>query len=174
MHPIMKLVNRICDIGLNTFFQPITELIRGHMTVIVHAFRPPITLEYPEVKPKLSLRFRGKLALLRKEDGTEACTGCQMCAKVCPCMDLIQIETKKDKTPEGKTKIIVEKYTIDLGRCIQCGNCTDICKPKCLVFTEDFEYADFSKEALVYTKEMLLLSTEESNEWRKKHNMEIS
>ncbi|MEW5819288.1 MAG: NADH-quinone oxidoreductase subunit I [Cyanobacteriota bacterium] len=169
MHPIMKLINKLCDTGQDTIFQPVTEICRGLATVFVHALRPPVTLEYPEVMPDLSPRFRGRLALLRKEDGNEMCTGCQMCSKVCPCLDLIQIQTSKIETPEGKKKIIVDNYTIDLGRCIFCGNCTDVCKPSCLVFIDDFELADYSRESLVFTKDMLLLSTEESNLWRKKH-----
>ena len=172
MHPVTKFVNKTCDLGLNTVFQPVTEICRGMFTVFIHAFRPPVTLEYPEVKPDLPPRFRGRLALLRKPDGSEACTGCKMCSRVCPCMDLIQIQTSKTKTPEGKTKIVVDKYTIDLGRCINCGNCTEVCKPGCLVFIEDFEYSDYSREALVYTKERLLLSTEESNAWRERHSKE--
>ncbi len=172
MHPIMKIVNKVCDTGSNTFFQPVTEIFRGMSTILVHAFRPAVTLEYPEEKPDLPPRFKGRLGLLRKEDGTVACTGCKMCARVCPCLDLIQIETKKVEGPDGKTKMVPEKYTIDLGRCIHCGNCTEVCPVNCLVFTDIFEMADYSREALVYTKDMLLLSEEESAEWRKKHSKE--
>lgn len=169
MNPVMKLVNKACDLGTDTILQPVTEICRGMATVFNHAFRPPVTLEYPEVRPELPPGFRGRLALLRNPDGSEICTGCKMCSRVCPCLDLIQIETSKVETPEGKTKMVVDKYTIDLGRCICCGNCTEVCKPSCLVFTEEFDFADYSREALVYTKDMLLLSTEESNEWRKKN-----
>lgn len=172
MHPIMKTVNKICDLGSDTFIQPVTEICRGMATVFVHAFRPPVTLEYPEHKPDLSPRFKGRIALLRKPDGSESCTGCKMCSKVCPCTDLIQIQTNKIEGPDGKPKTIVEKYTIDIGRCIFCGNCTEVCPINCLVLTEQFELADYSREALVYTKEMLLLSTEESEKWRQKHGKE--
>lgn len=172
MNPVMKLINKTCDLGNNTVIQPVTEIVRGMATVFNHSFRAPVTLEYPEVKPNIPPRSRGKLALLRKPDGSFACTGCKMCQRVCPCMDLIQIESTKVETPEGKKQTVIEKYTIDLGRCINCGNCTEACKVNCLVFVEDFEYSEFSREALVYTKDMLLLSVEESNEWRKKHGKE--
>ena len=172
MHPIMKLVNKTCDIGKDTFIQPVTEVCRGMATVFVHAFRPPVTIEYPEVRPKLPPNYKGRLALLRKPDGSLACTGCKMCQKVCPCIDLIQIQTSRIEDQEGKKKTVVDEYTIDLGRCIVCGNCVEACKVNCLVFIDEFDYADYSREALVYDKEMLLLSIEESNEWRKKHSME--
>jgi NADH-quinone oxidoreductase subunit I len=169
MHPIMKTVNKVCDFGNNTIFQPFTEIVRGMSTVFVHTFRKPITLEYPEVKPDLSPRFKGRLALLRKQDGEELCIGCKMCTKVCPCMDLIVMETHKEETPEGKNKVIVDKHTIDMGRCIFCGNCVEVCPVNCLVFTQEFEYADYSRESMVYDKERFLLGPDESEEWRQSH-----
>ena len=169
----MKIVNKMCNVGSNTFLQPVTEIVRGMATVFNHAFRPSITLEYPEKMPDRSNRFRGRLALLRNENGEPGCIGCKMCSAVCPCGDLIQIQTSKVDGPEGKPKIVVDKYTVDLGRCIFCGNCTDVCKPSCLVFIEDFELADYSRESLVYDKDRLLLSVEDSNKWRKNHNVEI-
>lgn len=169
MHPIMKTVNKICDLGTDTFIQPVTEICRGMSTILLHAFREPVTLEYPEIRPEISPRFRARLALLRKSDGSELCIGCKMCTNVCPCTDLVYMETHKEDTPEGKPKIIVDKHTIDLGRCIQCGNCCEVCPVNCLVFTDKFDYADYSREALVYSKEMLLLSAEESDKWRDNH-----
>jgi NADH-quinone oxidoreductase subunit I len=169
MHPVMKTINKVCNLGNNTLVEPVTEIIRGMSTVMVHAFRPSVTIEYPEVRPDLSERFKGRLALLRKPDGSEMCVGCKMCTRVCPCMDLIVMETHKEETPDGKSKVVVDKHTIDMGRCILCGNCVEVCPVNCLVFTHVFDYADYSRESLVYTKEMFLLSPEESEEWRKLH-----
>ena len=140
----------------------IVEIARGMYTVGKHVFRPPITLEYPEKKPTLNSRYHGRLALLRNSDGTEMCSGCKCCSKVCPCGDLVHIETQKD----ASNKMSVSKFTIDVGRCIFCGNCTEACPKGALIMTNEFELADYSREALVYDKERLLLSVEESDKWR--------
>lgn len=172
MRILLKSIYRACDIGRNTFFEPVTEIARGMFTVFIHSFRKPITIEYPEQPADLAPRFKGRLGLLVNEDGSDLCIACGMCAKVCPCGDLIQIEGKKIETPEGKTKKIPEKYTIDIGRCIFCGNCTEVCPVNCLVFTDDFELTRFSREACVYDKDMLTIPSEESYKVKKKLGLE--
>lgn len=144
---------------INRTISGITEIARGMATIMKHFFREPITLEYPEKRPQLNARFRGRLALLTNNDGSDLCMGCKSCARVCPCGDLIQIETTKD--PETK-KMRVEQFTIDLGRCIFCGNCTEVCPKSALVMTQEFELANYSRRSLVFDKEMLTLSPEQS------------
>lgn len=133
-------------------------ILEGMVTILKHAFRKPITLEYPEKKDDFSVRLRGRVALRTKEDGTHACIGCKSCVRACPCVDLIQIETKKG---EDK-KLKVEKFTIDIGRCIACGNCVDACPAQALVMTDKYELADFSRESLVLNMEKLMISPSES------------
>ncbi len=144
---------------INKTISGIIEIGRGMATIMKHFFRKPITLEYPEKRPDLSSRFRGRLALLTNKDGSDVCIGCKSCVKVCPCNDLIQIETLKD--PETK-KITVKQFTIDIGRCIFCGNCTEICPKTALVMTDEFELADYSRQSLVFDKRALTLTPEAS------------
>jgi len=140
----------------------IIEIIRGMLTVYKHTFRPPITLEYPEKKPELNSRYHGCLALMINPDGTDVCGGCKSCMKVCPCGDLIQISTSKDEN----NKTVVDNFTIDIGRCIFCGNCTEVCPKKALIMTNEFELANFSRESLVLDRTKLRLSPEQSEKWR--------
>ncbi|HSA06116.1 MAG TPA: NADH-quinone oxidoreductase subunit I [Candidatus Gastranaerophilales bacterium] len=156
--------------AVNKTISGIIEIARGMATIMKHFFRPSITLEYPEKKPDLPPRFRGRLALLTNSDGTDACIGCKSCVKVCPCVDLIQIETSKD--PETK-KIVVEQFTIDIGRCIFCGNCTEICPKNAIVSTDEFELADYSRESLVFDKKALTLDPEKSQRLRDKKEKEV-
>ncbi|MDD3149996.1 MAG: NADH-quinone oxidoreductase subunit I [Candidatus Gastranaerophilales bacterium] len=139
----------------------IIEISRGMFTILKHLFRKPITLEYPEQRPDLSQRFKGRLALRVKEDGSDRCSGCGSCVKVCPCGDLIQITKEKDENG----KFIVKDFVVDMGRCIFCGNCTEVCPSKGLVMTNEFELADYSRESLIYDKKRLLLSAEESKKY---------
>ncbi len=148
---------------INKTISAITEIGRGMATIAKHFFREPITLEYPEKKPNLPERTRGRLALTTESDGSLTCIGCMSCTKVCPCGDLIQIKTTK--SPETK-KVNVEEFTIDIGRCIFCGNCTEACPKNAIVMTHEFELADYSRESLVYDKQKLTLSPEESEKWK--------
>jgi NADH-quinone oxidoreductase subunit I len=143
------------------------EIGRGMAMVLSHYFRPPVTLEYPEVMPDLSDRFHGRLCLLSKSDGTDLCIGCQACARVCPCNDLIQIEMHRD----AAKKPVIDRFTIDMGRCIFCGNCTEVCPVDCIKMLTDFELADYSREALVLDKKDLTLTGEEADAWRSKRGM---
>lgn len=156
------------DLQGNRVLDGLKEIGRGMTTVLSHYFRPPVTLEYPEVMPDLSDRFHGRLCLLTKSDGTDLCVGCQACARVCPCNDLIQIEMHRDVNK----KPIIDMFTIDLGRCIFCGNCTEVCPVDCIKMLSDFELSDYSREALVLDKKDLTLSGEESDHWRLVHGME--
>ncbi|MCX5920944.1 MAG: NADH-quinone oxidoreductase subunit I [Candidatus Melainabacteria bacterium] len=146
------------------------EITRGLLTVLKQHNTDPITLEYPEVMPELSDRFHGRLSLLSKSDGTDLCIGCQACARVCPCDDLIQIEMHRD----ADKKPVIDRFTIDLGRCIFCGNCTEVCPVDCIKFLPDFELADYSREALVLDKKDLTLNGEESDQWRKEHGLAVT
>lgn len=143
------------------------EIAKGMATVLSHYFRPPVTLQYPEVMPDLSIRFHGRLCLLTKSDGTDLCIGCKACARVCPCNDLIQIEMHRD----SDKKPVIDMFTIDMGRCIFCGNCTEVCPVDCIKMLPDFELADYSREALVLDKKDLMLSGEDSDDWRLTHGL---
>jgi len=156
------------DIKENRVIEGLKAIGQGMSTVLSHYFRPPVTLEYPEVMPDLSDRFHGRLCLLTKSDGTDLCVGCQACARVCPCNDLIQIEMHRD----AAKKPVIDQFTIDIGRCIFCGNCTEVCPVDCIKMLPDFELSDFSREALVLDKKDLTLSGEESDHWRLVHGME--
>lgn len=156
------MVEKMKDNIITKTISGTVEIARGMYTILKHFFRPAITLEYPEQKPVLNSRYHGRLALLRNDDGSEMCTGCKSCSRVCPCGDLIHIETEKN---EETKKLDVKKFTIDIGRCIFCGNCTEACPKSALIMTNEFELADYSREALVYDKDRLLLSVEDSIKW---------
>lgn len=131
----------------------------GMEMIAKHAFRPAITVQYPEVKDQFNARLRGHIALTSNEDGSTKCIHCNSCKKVCPCgEDLIQIASHKDS--EGNLKI--DKFQINLGRCIVCGNCVDICPKSALIMSNDYELAKYDKKDLVFEMEDLLLSYEET------------
>jgi NADH-quinone oxidoreductase subunit I len=50
------------------------------LEVFSHAFRPRVTVQYPDVQPYLPPRYRGRIILSRDPDGEERCVACYLCA----------------------------------------------------------------------------------------------
>ena len=48
--------------------------------------RDVVTINYPEEKRPVSMRWRGRHRLTRKDDGFLKCVACYMCETVCPCL----------------------------------------------------------------------------------------
>ena len=116
---------------IKKFLDSIKAIILGLWTVFSQLFKRPVTEEYPEKRPLLNGFFRGKHYL-------ESCAGCGYCRKVCP-SDAITII---------KNERIVEKYIIDLGKCIFCGNCMFYCPSKSMRMSDRFELATNLKSNL--------------------------
>ena len=146
----------------NKTLNGIIEIARGMYTIAKHAFRPAITIEYPEKKQVFNSRIRGRLALTTNQNGELNCIGCMSCTKVCPCGDLIQIDVSRD----ANNKPVINKFTIDIGRCIFCGNCTQACPKEAIIMTDQYELADYSRESMVYDLERLKISPEQSEKIR--------
>lgn len=119
-------------------------LAYGHLTVLKHIFKKPVTLEYPEKKKKLNENFRGEHCLVSDKNGKLLCTACGTCQKVCPSFGTIEIE--KDKDENGK--FYPTSYTMDLNKCIFCGNCVQYCPFGAVKMTKKYELADEKKSAL--------------------------
>ena len=86
---------------------------------------PPVALPY---------KFRGKIVYER-----EACTGCTLCARVCPSHAI-------DVLPETK------RMRIWVSQCIFCSQCTDACPKNGLSMGSEFLLADedrFSEQRIV-------------------------
>lgn len=124
---------------MTKFLKYIIALITGHLTVFKHFFRKPVTLEYPEKKAQLNEHFRGRHIFY-----PEKCTACATCQRVCPSFGTIDIE--KDKNEEGK--FYAKNYSIDLNKCIFCGNCVQYCPFDAIKMTKNYELADGKKSSL--------------------------
>ncbi len=71
-------------------------MVRGMALTLRRFFQPKVTVKYPEVKPDIPAKFRGRLQLLYDEYGTLKCETCFQCAQACPieCIDMGGIDTK--------------------------------------------------------------------------------
>ena len=71
-------------------------LVKGMGLTLRRFFEPKATIKYPEVKPDVPHKFRGRLQLLYDEWGAIKCETCFQCAQACPieCIDMGGIDTK--------------------------------------------------------------------------------
>ena len=135
----------------------LVDILRGLSVTARNMLRRPVTTQYPEVKKAVSPRYHGRHLLNRYEDGLEKCIGCELCAWACPA-DAIFVQGA-DNSPEARYSP-GERYAIDYqisyARCIFCGLCIEACPTRALTMTTEYELSRPSREALVFTKEMLL------------------
>jgi NADH-quinone oxidoreductase subunit I len=129
------------------------SIIRTIWLVLKHSFRKRETVLYPEEKPKLPARFRGRIILSRDPDGEERCVACYLCSAVCP-VDCISLQATED--PYGRR--YPETFRINFARCIYCGLCEEACPTNAIQLTPDFEMAEYDRNNMVYEKEHLLIS----------------
>ncbi len=126
--------------------------LRTIWLVLLHTFRRRVTIQYPEQKPRLPPRYRGRIILSRDPSGAERCVACYLCAVACP-VDCIALQATEDE--HGRR--YPEFFRINFSRCIFCGWCEEACPTYAIQLTPDFEMSEFRRQDLVYEKEHLLI-----------------
>lgn len=132
-------------------------IAKGMLVVLKHLFQHPFTRQYPEETTPLSPRFRGydfSLVLDR-------CTGNASCAKACPhgCIDIVTHPQE-----DGRYEIV--KFDIDVGKCMVCGLCVEVCPYDALFMGRGFELASYERWDLVVHKEELASRPDMSSYYR--------
>lgn len=127
--------------------------LRSVWEVFKHVFTPRVTVEYPDEKPYLPPRWRGRIVLTRDPDGEERCVACYLCSVACP-VDCIALQATEDE--HGRR--YPEFFRINFSRCIFCGLCEEACPTYAIQLTPDFEMSEYDRQNLVYEKEDLLIS----------------
>lgn len=134
----------------------VISVISGLFIVLKYAFKRPVTIKYPEEKRPPASRFRGRHYLTKWEDGLDRCVGCELCAIVCPSQ---AIYVKPAENHPGDVHSHGERYAsdfqINMIRCIFCGYCEEACPTGAIILSNDYELSNYTREELIYTKEML-------------------
>ena len=76
-------------------FIPGLGIAKGMSLTLRRFFQPKATIQYPESRPDVAVRFRGRLQLLYDEAGNLKCETCFQCAQACPveCIDMGGFDT---------------------------------------------------------------------------------
>lgn len=121
--------------------------------IFAHSWRKRDTIQYPEEKPYIPPRYRGRIVLTRDPDGEERCVACNLCAVACPvgCISL-----QKAEKEDGRW--YPEFFRINFSRCIFCGLCEEACPTTAIQLTPDYEMCEYDRQNLVYEKEHLTIS----------------
>lgn len=142
--------------------QSTRAIVKGMLTTLKHTARPAETVSYPEVKRPVAPKFHGRHRLHKTADEKtgkelERCIGCHLCAAACP-SNAIYVEAADNDphNPVSPGERYAVHYEINMLRCIFCGYCEEACPVDAIKLGPEYELADVDRQALVYTKEMLL------------------
>ena len=114
----VKQVKRVDGVK-EAFYIPAT--FGGLRLTVKHFFRnlfgsrDVVTINYPEEKRPVSMRWRGRHRLTRKDDGFLKCVACYMCETVCPAK-CIHIEAGEH--PDLSIEKYPVRFDIDELRCV--------------------------------------------------------
>jgi len=128
------------------------SLLKGIWSVFLHSFHRRVTVQYPDQKPYMPPRYRGRIILSRDPDGGERCVACYLCSVACP-VDCIALQATEDSEGRRYPKF----FRINFSRCIFCGYCEEACPTYAIQLTPDFEMGEYNRKNLVYEKDDLLI-----------------
>ncbi len=111
----------------------------AYATGLRHLFHKGYTLKFPTQRYAVEKGFRGRHLL-----HLDRCTGCGICAWICPekCITIVQ---------RGERWYPQYFY----GRCCFCHFCTDYCPEYALEETVEYDIAEYTRELLVWSPERL-------------------
>jgi NADH-quinone oxidoreductase subunit I len=138
-------------------FPELKALLRGFWTTFRHMGRQRITVRYPEQKRPGAEAFKGRHRLYRYDNGLERCIGCHLCAAACPSQAIyVGAEENDPEHPVSFGERYAKHFEVNMIRCIFCGFCEEACPVEAIRLGPEYELSDYTRESMVYTKEMLL------------------
>ena len=130
-------------------FHGIGTLLTGFKVTGREFFTKKVTEEYPDNRDTLEIspRFRGRLVM----PDPQKCIACGLCQINCP-NDTIKVVSEMLVDEEtGKKKKNLVSYDYDLGACMFCQICVNVCPHDAICFSTEFENAVYDREHLKLT-----------------------
>lgn len=119
---------------------------KGLVITLLTAMRKPITAQYPESRLPIEPRRMGFPMLTWDQHVEEPyCTGCMVCIRECPtkCMTANMMDNPLYQEGRSPRRKIIESFEINIGRCILCGICVDVCNFDAIEMTYETELSDY-------------------------------
>ena len=125
--------------------------LEGLYVTLKTALRKPVTDQYPDPdkRHQVAPRYMGFPALLWDGDVPEPyCTGCMVCIRACPtqCMSAQMTDNPRFPENQSRRRKIVETFEINLGRCILCGICVDVCNFDAIEMSHEHELSNYGRD----------------------------
>jgi formate hydrogenlyase subunit 6/NADH:ubiquinone oxidoreductase subunit I len=122
--------------------------VQAFLEAVKHMFKKTFTLKHPYQKHEFADGYRGRHLLYM-----DLCTGCGICAWICPekCITIIPITDEKTYLQNPQKRFPQYWY----ARCCFCHFCTDYCPAGALDYTNDFDLAEYEKELIIWSPERL-------------------
>ncbi len=134
-------------------FESIKSILVGLGITFEEMTEEPVTIHYPDERPKLPKGSRGIPCLKVDEDGELNCVARGLCADACP-TGAITVVMAEDE--EGKPALTPEKYELDMGKCMVCNLCVEACPFDALEMSDHFEIAAYHPDDLIFDKDDLV------------------
>ena len=124
--------------------------LKGLLVTLKTMLRSPVTAQYPEPEKRLAVayRFMGFPALTWDGTADEPyCTGCMVCIRDCPtqCMSATMGDNPGHEQGKSRRRKIVQEFEINLGRCILCGICVDVCNFDAIEMSHEHEESKYAR-----------------------------
>ncbi|MBI4234559.1 MAG: NADH-quinone oxidoreductase subunit I [Chloroflexi bacterium] len=122
--------------------------LRG-LWLTLHTFlRRPVTAQYPKEHLPVQPRYMGFPALTWDDKvGEPYCTACMVCIRNCPtqCMSATMKDNPLHKEGKSTRRKIVETFEINLGRCILCNICVEVCNFDAIAMSHEHEISSYGR-----------------------------
>ncbi len=124
--------------------------LEGLVVTLKTTLRRPVTAQYPDPNKRIQVaaRFMGFPALTWDAEIAEPyCTGCMVCIRDCPtqCMSAQMKDNPLFEEGKSRRRKIIEEFEINLGRCILCGICVDVCNFDAIEMSHEHELSKYER-----------------------------
>lgn len=139
----------------------VLDEFKGFAVTVKRVFRPPVTVEYPDVKREMANRFRGLPSLrVDPESGEALCVACGLCARICPtsCLEMHVVPSEEGDRELGE-------FILRSGRCLFCGMCSQVCPVDAITMSKQYELSTQTRDGLIYTKTELAQIGAQTEDW---------